>query len=328
MRALVTLFAIVSAVFYLTDVGGAYATTGRRWASGSTVTMHLHVGSSSGTLIDGSTSWNSPSESAISLWSQSLNGISFRAQRDSTSAIGNGNRVNNVLWGDDIYGEPFGAETLAVTTTWYQPSNNTFTEKDVVFNRARSWNSYRGNLRSASGGGTLQDFRRVALHEFGHVLGLDHPDEHGQSVSAIMNSRISNTDSLQSDDTNGVQSIYGTVTAAPAVTDTLRAGSRLTLSQTLVSTNRQYRLLYQADGNLVLYDDVNRTAPWATNTGGTSAGRAELQSDGNFVLYDGQNVVRFASNTPGNPNSRLVVQNDGNIVLYASNGQPVWDRNR
>jgi hypothetical protein len=31
------------------------------------------------------------------------------------------------------------------------------------------------------------------------VLGLTHPDDHGQSVSAVMNSRTSNTDSLQAD---------------------------------------------------------------------------------------------------------------------------------
>ena len=43
----------------------------------------------------------------------------------------------------------------------------------------------------------------MALHEFGHVLGLDHPDQFGQNVAAIMNSTISNTDSLQQDDING-----------------------------------------------------------------------------------------------------------------------------
>jgi len=54
-----------------------------------------------------------------------------------------------------------------------------------VFNNRRTWDSYRGALRSRS-----EDFRRVAIHEFGHVLGLDHPDEAGQRVSrSVFNNR-------------------------------------------------------------------------------------------------------------------------------------------
>src|SRR5207247_1871393 len=54
-------------------------------------------------------------------------------------------------------------------------------------------------------------FHRVALHEFGHILGLDHPAESRQTVSAIMNSHISNLDQLTSDDIAGAQALYGGV---------------------------------------------------------------------------------------------------------------------
>jgi hypothetical protein len=253
----------------------------------------------------------------------------------------------------------------------------------------------------------------VALHEFGHVVGLSHPDQNGQSVTAIMNSRISNIDSLQADDINGARAVYGgsstptpasnraptvaagcnpcTVqagqttnlsangtdpdgdsltyqwevaqgtlsnpnTANPVWTaaaqvgsvsatvtvqdgrggrdsarvtlqvvprDTLRVGDRLFAGQSMTSSNGRYRLTYQNDGNLVLYDDVARIPLWASNTGGTSAGQAALQGDGNLVVYDAQLVGRWGSGTAGNPNAHVSLQNDGNLVVYRADGVPL-----
>ena len=77
-------------------------------------------------------------------------------------------------------------------------------DSDVVFNTNFDWNAYAGPQRRGA-----FDFHRVALHEFGHVLGLDHPDEHGQVVSAIMNSRADDNDRLQADDIAGIRAIYG-----------------------------------------------------------------------------------------------------------------------
>ncbi len=92
------------------------------------------------------------------------------------------------------------------------------------------------------------------------------------------------------------------------------------------SASRRFRLTYQVDGNLVLYDDRDGVALWATHTGGTSGGQALLQTDGNFVVYDRDGAVLWMSQTGGNPNAYLVVQDDGNLVIYSADDQPIWSR--
>ena len=57
------------------------------------------------------------------------------------------------------------------------------------------------------------DPSRMLLHELGHAVGLTHPDEAGQDVSAVMN-RVVYYDQLQSDDIEGIRALYGTTSAA------------------------------------------------------------------------------------------------------------------
>jgi matrixin len=208
MKRLLAITAALAAFCITLD---AYTFMGSRWPDG-TVTMQLQLGSS-GTLLDGSSSWGVSAEDALATWNRYVSRVQFRVVRDSTAALGSGNSLNNVFFSSTQYGQAFGSSTLAVTLTRYFVSSGQTVEADVVFNTGFSWNSYSGSLRSASSGGTLIDFHRVALHEFGHVLGLDHPDQAGQSVSAIMNSRVSNTDALQSDDVAGAQVLYGGASA-------------------------------------------------------------------------------------------------------------------
>ena len=158
------------------------------------------------------------SEGALALWNPFLGDVEFRVVRESTEPKARRNDVNNVFWDDDVYGDAFGEDTVAIALRTWRVSDNTMIETDVIFNTKWSWNSYRGNVRSASGGGTLYDLRRIALHEFGHALGLDHPHDHGQSVRAIMNQskvRRSDVDKLQPDDIAGAQSIYGSAAPPP-----------------------------------------------------------------------------------------------------------------
>ena len=217
-------FALVAAGCLTAAGVFGYALTGQTWPRGSSVVMDLSLGDNQ-TLIDGSSSFGQSAESALAQWNQYLSRIQFSVVRNSTLSPRDGDRRNSVFFSSNVYGESFGSTTLAVTLR--TTTGSTIVETDVLFNSAKPWNSYRGPIRQAASGGNLNDFHRVALHEFGHAIGLDHPDQANQNVVAIMNSRQSDTDSLQADDINGAQYLYGSVpptatpTPAPGAADNL-----------------------------------------------------------------------------------------------------------
>ena len=60
----------------------------------------------------------------------------------------------------------------------------------------------------------------------------------------------------------------------------------------------QCQMDFQADGNLVVYDEFGQ-AKWASGTSGTAGAELHLQSDGNLVLYNGAGQALWTSSTPG-----------------------------
>jgi CSLREA domain-containing protein len=98
---------------------------------------------------------------------------------------------------------------------------------------------------------------------------------------------------------------------------TLSNGGVLLPNQFLLSPNHAYQLLYQADGNLVLYR-ADGVALWGSGTAGQTPGQVVMQTDGNLVIYGAGGAPQFATGTAGNPNAVLVLQNDGNLVIYGS----------
>ena len=178
----------------------AFSTDGSRWTANRTVLMHLELGPAR-LLQDGFGSFDDSAADALATWNQHLVHMQFRWIRGSILPPSETDADNSVFFSNTVYGDTFGSNTLAITLISTRAP--VITETDVIFNSAESWDSYRGPQQ-----GDTFDFRRVALHEFGHVLGLDHPDQDGQSVTALMNSRIGSLDSLTTDDIAGARSLY------------------------------------------------------------------------------------------------------------------------
>ena len=203
-RAILLSIVLVAAV-----VGGSqsYWINGPTWPSGA-VPMHIELGAAPA-LTDGCPDWSCAASGAIDRWNLFMGRIQLQAIGNSTASKGELNGRNDMFFAADMYGKAFGPDTLALTTWWYR--SDKLVEADIGFNSGKKWDSYRGTTRP----GAIYDLRRVALHELGHVLGLGHPNDHGQTVVAMMNGTIGNLDSLTVDDIAGIQELYGTPGGGP-----------------------------------------------------------------------------------------------------------------
>jgi hypothetical protein len=194
------------------------------WNKNRTVLMHLSL-PDVGRLSDGFATLNDVAEDALKTWNQYLVHVQFAVDKNSILPASATDANTSVIMTSTVYGEKFGDGVLAVTRTSTRPDSPHFVECDVVFNNAYDWDSYRGQLNQDG----RMDLRRVALHEFGHVVGLGHPNQATpqQFVTAIMNSTISGIDQLQSDDIDGAKSIYD---SGPPYLNSMPAPSLVNLS--------------------------------------------------------------------------------------------------
>ena len=172
-------------------------------------TLNLRLGCPAGRPC-----WDDAARSAAEEWNAAGSPFRFRFLTPSRSArqsCTQVDRINTVLWSANDCGIRIGEDALALAVNW-TAGDGRIVDSDVVFNTALEWDVYDGPLRSnADNTDWLVDLRRVALHEFGHVLGLDHPDEHGQTVVSVMSTydEALDLDRLHPDDIAGIQAIYG-----------------------------------------------------------------------------------------------------------------------
>jgi len=110
-------------------------------------------------------------------------------------------------------------------------------------------------------------------------------------------------------------------TGIRATADHLGVNWQVGRNTTIWSSANGYALIFQGDGNLVVYAPGGR-AIWATNR--FSATKLVMQSDGNLVLYDAASRAVWSSGTAGQGRSQLIMQADGNLVVRRADGKPTW----
>jgi Matrixin/Bacterial Ig-like domain len=140
--------------------------------------------------------WENVILQAAQTWAQQTN-INFTLVTDNGAASGSGvDEQGNPGIGDiRIGGYNFNDSTLALTFE-PPPVNNFSLGGDMTFNTGQSFNI-----------GSTYDLFTVAMHEFGHALGLNNESS---VPNAVMYGTYTNKKTgLVSDDIAGIQSIYG-----------------------------------------------------------------------------------------------------------------------
>lgn len=150
-------------------------------------------------------SWNNAFIAAMNEWTEKTPFNFILREEVKSPCFVDG--VSSVALMQDLCGTEFGTNTLAVTfirqTEPQLLGQPNIIESDIIVKDSGELDIFDGNLRQPGIQGL--DFRRIALHELGHVIGLGHET----SNAAIMAPDIGNVDRLQADDIAAVEALYG-----------------------------------------------------------------------------------------------------------------------
>ncbi|MDB5388747.1 MAG: hypothetical protein JWM11_4393 [Planctomycetaceae bacterium] len=184
-----------------------FAASGDAWPSAAVITISFEpdgtnlggVNSNLNQAFNGNSDlngrWQSEILRAAQVWAQATD-INFVVVSDNGAASGSGkNEQGDPGFGDiRIGGYNFGNSSLA-GAYMPPPDNNYSVAGDIVFNTGASY-----------GIGQNYDLFTVAVHEFGHALGLDHTS--ASSSAELWASYNGVKPKLSADDIAGIRSIY------------------------------------------------------------------------------------------------------------------------
>lgn len=140
--------------------------------------------------------------------------------------------------------------------------------------------------------------------------------------------KAANMDAFQHWNSNGW--MEGRKSCWPKPVSSLATNGKNTMKpgENLVSTNGLYRLMLQADGNLVGYEIASGKSFWNSKSANKGAAPYQLvlQGDGNLVIYDskGKAVWNAGTNSTVAP-FLFVMQDDRNVVIYDSKSKALWN---
>jgi hypothetical protein len=94
----------------------------------------------------------------------------------------------------------------------------------------------------------------------------------------------------------------------------------------VLSPSSRYALIFQTDGNLVLYGMPGyKPVLYASNTNQSGISRLDMQADGNLVIYGNDSKPKWATDTQGHPGAELNVLDSGDAVIVdPTTGQQFW----